>query len=348
VITGLTTGKPAAPVQPLLAAGALDRLINPYAPTPSMLRRINESELAGISIERIVMALRSRIADLHSVRCDWLILGNRAADLILSLCSWRRDLGRIAVFPPTDLAVEDWAANAGVELLRYRRALDGRIDRALRAPLSGNRTTAIVMSPNDPTGTALDLSVGAQLATLFDLLVVDERLGGYGARSLIPLCREFDNVIVIRSFEYWAGLFDMPVAYAVGQPAAIGHCRSWVEPQEWDSDAVTASLAAMSEIGELEAACSAVRVERGRLYRMLRKLNMIEPMPSQGSFVIANVAGGHRDFLYGKLLDRDIRVYRAPQAELPQAPRVSAVSPVATATLKRALVEISIDSDAGV
>jgi hypothetical protein len=42
------------------------------------------------------------------------------------------------------------------------------------------------------------------------VVIVDERHAGYDHRSLLPLVREFDNVVIVRSLEIWAGLAAFP------------------------------------------------------------------------------------------------------------------------------------------
>ena len=55
-----------------------------------------------------------------------------------------------------------------------------------------------------------------------------------------------------------------------------------------------------------------IRDERSRLYRALRKLSYLQPLPSWGPFVAARVEVGDRDQLLALLGARGIRVH-APQ-----------------------------------
>ena len=84
-----------------------------------------------------------------------------------------------------------------------------------------------------------------------------------------------------------------------------------------------------------------VRLERMRLYRMLRKLNFLRPFPSDGASVLAEVTRGDRDEVAAALVERGIVVHCPRMARLQQTLRFSAISPLATRQLQAASVEIS-------
>jgi histidinol-phosphate/aromatic aminotransferase/cobyric acid decarboxylase-like protein len=91
----------------------------------------------------------------------------------------------------------------------------------------------------------------------------------------------------------------------------------------------------------LDAIAYRVRLERMRLYRMLRKLNFLRPLPSDGAYVLAEVTRGDRDQIAVALIERGISVYCPRAIRLEQTLRFSAISPLATRQLQAALVEIS-------
>jgi histidinol-phosphate/aromatic aminotransferase/cobyric acid decarboxylase-like protein len=91
----------------------------------------------------------------------------------------------------------------------------------------------------------------------------------------------------------------------------------------------------------LDAIAHRVRLERLRLYRMLRKLNFLSPFPSDAGYVLAEVTRGDRDEIALALSERGISVYAPPQHMLARTLRFSAISPAATRQLQTALVDIS-------
>ena len=89
--------------------------------------------------------------------------------------------------------------------------------------------------------------------------------------------------------------------------------------------------------GLLNFAVARIKDEKARMYRMLRKLNMVRPMPSWANFVLVRVERGDPSLYPDELLKREIRIHVPEQPELAGYFRISAVSHDATAALRAAL-----------
>jgi histidinol-phosphate aminotransferase len=201
---------------------------------------------------------------------------------------------------------------------------------------------AIVLSPNDPTGTCLSAQDAVRLSRCCDLVIIDERHSEYSGRTLLPLIREFENLIVLRSFETWAGLSGFPIAYAVSPPKLAAQIRRSSSDRRVATGAVVAALATLDDLAYVRGTVARVREEKSRLYRTLRKLNMIRPLPSWANFVLARVERGERDYFVRELARRDILVHRPLQPELDQYLRISASRAEETMALKQALIEAAL------
>jgi histidinol-phosphate aminotransferase len=200
------------------------------------------------------------------------------------------------------------------------------------------------MSPNDPTGTIIDLHELVRLSRQSALVVVDERHGAYTPRSAAPLTREFDNVIVLQSMEWWAGLADHPVAWAICPPSAGREIAGTLGEHPPDRASLVAARATLDDWAWLHRTIRHVTLEKGRLYRQLRKLNMLHtPLPSWAGFVLTRFARGGVEFFVPRLEERGIQVHVPDQDLLPDHIRVSAISAEATDQLKRTLIEIALD-----
>jgi histidinol-phosphate aminotransferase len=199
---------------------------------------------------------------------------------------------------------------------------------------------AVVQSPNDPTGTLLDPLDAVRLARACEVLVIDERHGAYAGRSMLPLVREFENIILLQTLETWAALHSFPVAFAVAPPALLVELNAFRVRDELSAGATMAALATLGDLASVQSAVRRVRQERSRLYRMLRKLNMVSPCPSWGNFLPVRVERGTATRIVTGLADRGIRVYKPPQPELARLLRVSARLPEQTDALKQALIEV--------
>ena len=155
---------------------------------------------------------------------------------------------------------------------------------------------------------------------------------------MVPLVEEFDSIVLMRSFADWAGLAKNAPAYAITtNRIAASIDRS----AELSAGGLNGALAAVSNAQMLDAIAHLVRLERMRLYRMLRKLNFLHPFPSDGAYVLTIVTRGDRNAIAAALFERGIVVCGPRTPGLERTLRFSAISPVATRQLQAALVDIS-------
>lgn len=322
----------------------LDLLVNPYGPSLHALEMLASDEALQWPATDRILRLRQRLAERLGVASDRLFLANGMDDLLAAVLLRLRGRGPLVLFPPCDPSVARQAAVHGVGVVDVRRGptfslgLDARTASDLP-----DDATALVGSPNDPTGTILGPQEAVRLARSCRLLLIDERHGEYGGRTLLPLASEFDNVLVLRSFESWAGLAGLPFAYAVGPPGVIAELTERGRAGGVATGAAVAALATLDDLPYVDATVRRVREERGRLYRTLRKLNMLRPFPSWGNFVLARFERGEASVFAAELSDRGIVVHRPAHPELNDFVRISATVPEHTDRLKLALVEIAAD-----
>jgi histidinol-phosphate aminotransferase len=338
--------RPASPSRaPGEALIRLDSLVNPYGPSLRVF-----DALAGIDdlhspAEQAEEVLRQRLAAGHRVPPGSIMLANGMDDLLTTLLLWWRDHGTpVILFPPADPSQERHAAIHGVETTSVHRGENFRLelDPSLAAELPPE-SLAIVDSPNDPTGSVLGAQEAVRLARACRVVAVDERHVEYGARTLLPLVREFENVLVLRTMETWAGLSWLPLAYAVGPPGLIERIAAFRPSATVARGALVAAEATLDDLPYVQATVRRVREERSRLYRSLRKLNMVRPFPSWGNFLLARIERGGRDFVVRELGRRGVVVACPPHPELSAYVRISATRPDQTDALRRALIELAAD-----
>jgi histidinol-phosphate aminotransferase len=322
------------------AVHRLDVLANPLAPS----LRVYEALSSEFQLRRpaglLEGALIERLSAAESVPTGWIAIGAGIDDLLIAILRSFGGPGNLVVFPPTDRSVACHAARLGMAPVLVPRSLQFTIDLDRTGlPAFPPNALTIIQHPNDPTGTPLTAHDAVRLIRRSRVVVIDERHVAYGARSLLPLVREFDRVIVLRSFETWAGLASFPVAYAVGSPDLISEIQL-ARMLPTPTGSLLAAHASLDDMRGLNHAVARVREEKARLYRMLRKLNMVRPMPSWANFVLVRSERGDPSLYPDELSRRDIRVHVPEQSELAGYFRISAVSHDATAALRAALIEI--------
>jgi histidinol-phosphate aminotransferase len=320
----------------------LDLLVNPYGPSI----RVQEAIAAATDLHLPTLAreslLRRSLAETIGVASEWLTPTCGIDEALIAVLNLRRGRGPLVLFSPHDISQKHLARNLGIEIVTVSRSSRFAVDIDPNGSWDLPRgATALVSSPNDPTGTLLSAQDAVRLSRRCGLVVVDERHGEYGGRSLLPLVREFDNIVVLQTFETWAGLTGIPFAYAIAPPTLAGQIARFRLRSELPAASLLAAEATLADLAYVRAAAYRVREEKSRLYRTLRKLNMVRPLPSWANFLLARVERGDAVLFERELAERGILVHRPPHPELNGYLRISAVSPESTLELKRALIEIA-------
>jgi histidinol-phosphate/aromatic aminotransferase/cobyric acid decarboxylase-like protein len=321
------------------SAGAtlrLDGLRHPYGPCPAALEVIG----TGRTVASMASPnwLRRRLADVFRVPANAVWFGGAIDDTLVALC--QNAAGPIVTLPPSASATMLARETAHNSHIRIARGLGttSLLNVELAADIPAD-AVAIVESPSDPLGSLLSPTEAIRLARACRLLVIDERYAEFAGRSLLSLATEFDNVVILRSFAEWSGPDEAPSSWVVTRsdlPQA-----PWSQAEHVDADACGAALAALSSLRSVEATLRLVREERSRLFRMLRKLSYLDPIPSWGPFVSARVAIGSREAVVAGLLERGIRVHAPCEQGLEAYLRFGIGSYSEMDRLKAALIDLA-------
>lgn len=322
----------------------LDVLSNPYGPPERVWDAIAADDPGRSSAESLEAELRRRLGAFVGVPESWVVLANGVDELHAMIARWRSDHGPLLMFPPTDPGLEAWIEAHGAQIERVPRLNGFRMP--VRDDLSSipRGATAVVMSPNDPSGTIITVQETVRLLRRCAVVVIDERHAAYSPRSVLPLVREWENMIVVQTFETFAGLTSLPLAWAVAPPRFAREIVKRARPSGVARTSLVAGLATLEDWSTVQQAVRRVMNEKGRLFRQIRKLNMISaPYPSWSNFLICRFERGSSDFFLPRLAERNIDLYRPPQPNLRNHVRISAVSGEWTAALKHALVDIALE-----
>ena len=314
----------------------LDRIQHPYGPCPAALEA--SALPSDVSVSELTQRLRHRLAGLYHVTPGAILLFG-GADVAM-----RRILdplaGRLVKFPPSASASwieRQWPGRQAISVARGIAA-HSSLEPDIAADLPAN-AVAVIDSPSDPLGSLLRPADAVRIARACQWLVVDERFAEFGGQSLLSLALEFDNIVVIRSFETWAGLNVFPCAWAVVPQriaTTLASCDLTLQ-----SEAIVPALVTLDNLAAVEATLRLVREERSRLYRLLRKLSFIDPVPSWGPFLAARVGFGKRDELVARLGERGIRVHAPDQAGLADFVRFGIGPRSSMERLRQVLLELA-------
>lgn len=289
----------------------LDLAENPYGPCPAALEAVHAT-LPGPTSE-IAARLKQGLQRAYGVPADSILLFDRiesANQGIMEAFS-----GPVVTFPPSALAYwnEQTVGNRSTVQLARGPGRAGALDSEIASDLPWDGI-ALIESPANPLGSLLRATDAVRLARACRLVVIDERFSEFAGHSLLGFAREFENVVILRSFDAWAGLPAYSCAWAVMSPqeAAVLAPRLSAPAPE----VMAAALATLESAEAMSVTLRLVREERSRLYRSLRKFAAFEPLPSWGPFVTARVGFGLRDAIIAALRARRVHVHAPAEVGL--------------------------------
>ncbi|HRC06734.1 MAG TPA: aminotransferase class I/II-fold pyridoxal phosphate-dependent enzyme [Miltoncostaeales bacterium] len=299
----------------------------PFPPFPAAQQAISES----ISQLRMypdpgAWILRDAISQHARVPVDLVQPGNGVDSLIKLLC--------MTVLDPGDEMVMGWpsfpswrqgALIMGASPVLVPLTADGAYDLdGLLAAITPRTKMVVVVSPNNPTGAAVD---AAALTAFLDrvpghvLPVLDEAyyeyMGGTGHNGAKEM-RNGRPMVVTRTFSKIFGLAGLRVGYMFAPTALIseiGKVRNVFDVNTLAKTAATASLAHASQYLPDRVALNAG--ERTRVSARLTALGT-PPLPSDGNFVYVDMGDGVRagaivDALLARgIIIRPTRAFGAP------------------------------------
>lgn len=199
----------------------------------------------------------------------------------------------------------------------------------------------VLTSPNNPTGTALDLELvraaAAALAPRRGLLVVDEAYGEFrrdGVPSALSLLPELPNLAVSRTMSKAFALAGARVGYLVADAAIVDAIRIVRLPYHLSAVTQAVARTALAHAEELLSQVKVLREERDALAEHLRARGH-EVAPSDANFILFHV-GGDRHAVWQTLLDHGVLIREVgPEGWL----RVSLGTPDDNAAFRTALEE---------
>jgi histidinol-phosphate aminotransferase len=317
----------------------LDQNENPYGTSLSVFDALATYDHYHQYPDATQRIARERIGEYAGVPADRVMVGNGSDEIIDMLFLLTLDPGDEVIVPVPTFGVYGARPplyGGVVKNVKRKSDFDLDVDAILNAVT--DRTKLIFLAhPNNPTGNLVKNQQLVRILRTGALVVVDEAYYEFSDNTLLPMLGEWENMVILRTFSKWAGLAGLRIGYGIF-PEKLGQQMWKVKPPFNVSVAgLKAIEAVLDDLDFLTDAVSRVRVERGRLYRALRKLNFLEPFPSHGNYILCRVTRGDAHDLYNRLRQQGIlvRSYRDPW--LRDCIRISVGTPEDTTTLLRAL-----------
>lgn len=281
---------------------------NPYPPSPMVMDALSQiqSEQLRKYPDPHADAFRQAAAQVHSVKPENIMCTNGGDELLSMAVRAFCDEKRAVAYPVLTYSLYPVLAE-----IQNCKAIEVPFDSEFNLPSELARTGAaltIVCNPNAPSGSFI--SVG-ELASLADeingVLLIDEAYVDFAEENCLPLIKDFDNVIVLRSLSKGYSLAGLRFGYAIADAGLIDGLMKLKDSYNVDSIAIALATEAIKDQQYFKENIEKIKKERSALTRQLRNMGFDVP-DSFSNFVLAEHKTCSGKEIYDKLVQQNIYV----------------------------------------
>jgi histidinol-phosphate aminotransferase len=332
-------GKVEVPVESIIK---LDGNENPYGCSPKVNQALAGYPYLNIYPDNGQTVLRKLLEGYAGVDAGHIVAGggsNQLIDLVLRLFVNKGD--EVINCVPTFGIYRFSTMLCGGALVEVPRDENFAVNvDAVKAAIGKKTKLIFLANPNSPTG---NIAPRTDILEILDIglpVVVDEAYYEFSQETVAPLVRQYQNLMVLRTFSKWAGLAGLRVGYGLFPPEIADYLQKIKMPYNVNVAALVAIQESLKDIDYLLNRVKAIISERERLFNELKKIKWLRPFPSQANFVLCSVLDGKASELQQKLQNKGILVRYFAQPPLQNSVRISVGKPEHTDALIKALREI--------
>lgn len=286
---------------------------SPYPPSPMVVKAMKEQEYQNLRLypefpENTTLA--SELAAYHHVKTEQIFIGVGSDD-VLSMAFLTFFHGEKPVFFP-DITYSFYDVWGEVYRIPYEiKPVDEHFC-IRKEDYLGENGGVIFPNPNAPTGILMPVEEIEEIvrANRDVVVIIDEAYIDFGGISVLPLIKEYDNLLVVRTFSKSRAMAGCRIGYAVGSEALIRYLNDVkysVNSYTMNRPALRLGVEAVRDEAYFEEICQKIIRTRERTERELAALGFSFPK-SYGNFLFASHRQVEAQVIFEELKKHDIYV----------------------------------------
>ncbi|MBN2038428.1 MAG: histidinol-phosphate transaminase [Spirochaetes bacterium] len=282
---------------------------NSFPPSKQVLEAIKEAANDKVKLypDPKSTRLRELFAEQNSLNADNIFVGNGSDEIFTLLFRGFIEHNGTAAFTYPSYSLYYTMSEAyGINFDKINAEKDFSID--LQKFSGKNYNLVIISNPNNPTGTGFDINdIRKFLKTYKGLLVVDEAYVDFYGETAIALVKEFDNIIITRSFSKSYSLAGLRIGLAVSNPEIINGFFKLKDSYNVNRISEAGAIAALKDIKNFKYNIQMLINNKEYLEEQLYELGF-EIVPSKANFLFVKHSAIQAENIYNKLKNRKILV----------------------------------------
>lgn len=273
---------------------------NNYGPSPKVLAAINKSRFFIHMYPYKDAQLKDAVGRYCGVSGDNIIFGNGSDELIDIILKTFR--GPLLTFKPTFASYRIYASilNEKYFEVNLRRDFSFPLNEFIEQIKKAN--IIFLCTPNNPTGTKITKKEIKEILDEEKPVVVDEAYFEFCNETAVGLLRDYDNLMILRTFAKAFALAGLRIGYCIANPETIRMLHKVKPPFNVNLIAQEAALAALGDIPYMKSTVKKIVRDKEKLYKKLSE--KYKPLKSYTNFIFVDVSPHTAIQFYERLLKK--------------------------------------------
>ncbi|MEO0094358.1 MAG: histidinol-phosphate transaminase [candidate division WOR-3 bacterium] len=286
--------------------------------------------------------LKSALADYTGHPPNGILVGNGSNELILAIMLATCDKGDEITLITPGFAIYPYIGkilNLKINEIPLKDDFSFDVERLVR---SSNKSKLIMFaSPNNPTGTAIEIADIEKIVRQNDcFVVVDEAYYEFHNRTCLKLLNKFKNLLILRTFSKAFGLAGIRLGYLLGNYKIVKEISKAKLPF---SVGISQQIIAEYLLGKKEFVMDTVRkiiYERENMFKALNKIPGISSVPSCANFILFGFKEHSANMVFEEFYKKGILVRKFNHQKLKNMLRVTIGTPEENRTFLENLIQV--------
>jgi len=269
-----------------------ENLFIPRVKQAKLVKEVAEEIDLRLYPEEEEAKLREKLSGYMNVPKEFLVVGNASDELIDRIIRLFVEKGDSVVsFTPTFSIPRLCVKRQEGEYIQVPLLSNLQLDvKGMLSKFSDKTRLLYLCSPNSPTATQYRPEDIEALAKDFPgIVLLDEAYGEFADYSFVPRIKEFDNMIILRTFSKAFGLAGLRLGYAVANPE-LAKILTEKAPLPYPVSGFTLRMGVkmLDNVDLMMESVRQVKSERVKLIKGLNDIEGVQAFDSQANFVLMN------------------------------------------------------------
>lgn len=285
---------------------------NPYPPSPNVFDAHGKMDVSRFALypELSAKSLVRHLAGYHGISDKEVFVGVGSDDVLSMAFLTFFNSGKPILFP--DITYSFYPVWADVYQIPYECPLLRQDFTVNPEDYKKENGGIVIANPNAPTSISMPLGEVEEIirANPDVVVIVDEAYVDFGGETALPLIRNYDNLLVVRTYSKSRSMAGMRIGYAMGNEAliqAMMDVKESVNSYTMNTESIQIGAASLDDEQYFQTNLKKIMATRERTKKSLEEIGF-EVLNSRTNFLFASHKSVSAEEIFEKLKARKIYV----------------------------------------